>query len=45
MYAIIMAGGGGSRLWPRSRNNTPKQLLTLVSPVRCCRKRWTACPR
>jgi len=26
-----MAGGGGSRLWPLSRNNTPKQLLALVS--------------
>ncbi|HET7081589.1 MAG TPA: mannose-1-phosphate guanylyltransferase [Chloroflexia bacterium] len=32
MYATILAGGGGSRLWPLSRNNTPKQLLTLVSP-------------
>ncbi len=31
MYGIIMAGGGGSRLWPRSRGNTPKQLLALVS--------------
>lgn len=29
-YAMIMAGGGGTRLWPMSRNNTPKQLLPLV---------------
>ena len=29
-YAMIMAGGGGTRLWPRSRGNTPKQLLPLV---------------
>lgn len=29
-YAMIMAGGGGTRLWPMSRANTPKQLLALV---------------
>lgn len=29
-YALIMAGGGGTRLWPMSRNHTPKQLLPLV---------------
>ena len=31
MYGIVLAGGVGSRLWPRSRNNTPKQLLGLLS--------------
>lgn len=31
MYGIVLAGGVGSRLWPRSRNNSPKQLLDLVS--------------
>jgi mannose-1-phosphate guanylyltransferase len=31
MYAIVLAGGIGSRLWPRSRNTSPKQLLDLVS--------------
>src|SRR5438067_1467878 len=30
MYAIVLAGGGGSRLWPHSRANTPKQLQALV---------------
>ncbi len=30
MYAIIMAGGAGTRLWPLSRRRTPKQLLTLA---------------
>jgi mannose-1-phosphate guanylyltransferase len=30
MYAIVLAGGVGSRLWPRSRNNTPKQLIDLI---------------
>jgi mannose-1-phosphate guanylyltransferase len=29
MYALIMAGGVGSRLWPRSRQSKPKQLLNL----------------
>jgi len=29
-YALIMAGGGGTRLWPMSRRGTPKQLLPLI---------------
>ena len=29
-YAVILAGGGGTRLWPKSRNQTPKQFLKLV---------------
>ena len=29
-YAVIMAGGGGTRLWPLSRLNRPKQLLPLL---------------
>jgi mannose-1-phosphate guanylyltransferase len=29
-YAVIMAGGVGSRFWPRSRERTPKQLLDIV---------------
>ena len=28
-YAVIMAGGSGTRFWPRSRRNHPKQLLEL----------------
>ncbi len=28
-YAVIMAGGGGTRLWPLSRRARPKQLLSL----------------
>jgi mannose-1-phosphate guanylyltransferase len=28
-YAVIMAGGGGTRLWPLSRQNRPKQMLSL----------------
>ena len=30
LYAVIMAGGVGSRLWPRSRWATPKQFLDLI---------------
>lgn len=29
-YALILAGGGGTRLWPMSRGDKPKQLLALV---------------
>ncbi len=28
--AVIMAGGGGTRFWPLSRQNKPKQLLNLT---------------
>lgn len=30
VYAVIMAGGVGSRLWPRSREASPKQLLHIM---------------
>jgi mannose-1-phosphate guanylyltransferase len=29
-FAVIMAGGGGTRLWPVSRKDRPKQLLPLL---------------
>src|SRR5574341_2386070 len=29
MYAIIMAGGSGTRFWPLSREKMPKQLLKI----------------
>ncbi|MCA9369888.1 MAG: NTP transferase domain-containing protein [Pseudomonadales bacterium] len=30
VFAVILAGGGGTRLWPKSRTKTPKQFLKLV---------------
>src|SRR5687768_2650148 len=30
LHAVIMAGGGGTRFWPRSRQARPKQFLTLA---------------
>jgi mannose-1-phosphate guanylyltransferase len=32
IYAVIMAGGVGSRFWPRSRERSPKQVLEIVGP-------------
>lgn len=29
LYAVIMAGGVGSRFWPRSKKKLPKQLLNI----------------
>ena len=29
LYAVILAGGSGSRLWPMSREMYPKQLLKI----------------
>jgi mannose-1-phosphate guanylyltransferase len=31
IYAVIMAGGSGTRLWPLSRQQRPKQALRLIS--------------
>ena len=31
MQLVVMAGGTGSRLWPISRSNFPKQFINLVT--------------
>ncbi len=31
LYALILAGGSGTRLWPKSRKKAPKHLLQLTS--------------
>jgi mannose-1-phosphate guanylyltransferase/mannose-6-phosphate isomerase len=33
VHAVILAGGSGSRLWPLSRQNLPKQFLVLDGDV------------
>ncbi|MFL5732303.1 MAG: mannose-1-phosphate guanylyltransferase [Chloroflexia bacterium] len=33
IYALIMAGGSGTRLWPRSRGGRPKQFLDLTGEL------------
>ena len=30
VYAVVLAGGGGTRLWPASRRRRPKQFLPLA---------------
>lgn len=30
LHAVVMAGGSGTRFWPQSRRNRPKQLLSLA---------------
>ncbi|SHJ66633.1 mannose-1-phosphate guanylyltransferase/mannose-6-phosphate isomerase [Paramaledivibacter caminithermalis] len=45
IIALILAGGTGTRLWPLSRKNTPKQLLALTGNrtliQETCRRLWT----
>ncbi len=33
LYAVVMAGGQGTRFWPRSRRMRPKQLLNIVGEM------------
>ena len=30
LFVLIICGGGGTRLWPRSRKKTPKQFINLL---------------
>jgi mannose-1-phosphate guanylyltransferase len=32
IYAVIMAGGSGTRFWPLSRESMPKQFLAIGEP-------------
>lgn len=33
LHPVILSGGSGSRLWPLSRQNLPKQFLTLIGEL------------
>ncbi|MGE3818933.1 MAG: mannose-1-phosphate guanylyltransferase [Isosphaeraceae bacterium] len=37
-HAVIMAGGSGTRFWPKSRRNLPKQLLRLYGDATMLRQ-------
>ena len=32
LHAVILAGGSGTRFWPRSRRARPKQLIQIAGP-------------
>jgi mannose-1-phosphate guanylyltransferase / mannose-6-phosphate isomerase len=47
LYPVILSGGSGTRLWPMSREATPKQFLPLLdgtSPFRATLRRIRAIP-
>jgi len=31
LYVVVLCGGGGTRLWPRSRTKNPKQFINITS--------------
>ena len=39
-FAVLIAGGRGTRFWPRSRSRTPKQLLNIVGEETMLRQTW-----
>lgn len=41
MKAVIMAGGGGTRLWPASRANKPKQSQTILGKETLLKKTFS----
>jgi mannose-1-phosphate guanylyltransferase len=38
VHAVILAGGRGTRFWPRSRTRSPKQLLNIVGKTTMLRQ-------
>ena len=40
VYALILAGGGGTRLWPLSRLRQPKHLLPVCGPSSLLSQTW-----
>ena len=40
IYAVIMAGGSGTRFWPASRANRPKQFLPIAGEQPLITETW-----
>lgn len=43
VWAVIMAGGRGTRFWPLSRNSRPKQFLPIVGDESMLRQTFDRC--
>jgi mannose-1-phosphate guanylyltransferase len=43
VYHVIMAGGSGTRFWPASRREKPKQFLALAGPTPLIRQAYERC--
>lgn len=44
-WAVIMAGGSGTRFWPLSRDDRPKQFLDIVGEQSMLRQTFDRCAR
>jgi len=42
-YAVIMAGGSGTRFWPWSRDDHPKQFLPIIGDESMMVQTWNRC--
>src|SRR5258706_10628593 len=40
LFAVLMAGGSGTRFWPASRRAKPKQFLRLAGKQTLIRETW-----
>ena len=45
LHAVIMAGGSGTRFWPESRRQRPKQFLQLAGDRTLIQATWDRCAR
>ncbi len=43
LWAVIMAGGGGTRFWPLSRVGRPKQFLAIAGERTMLQQAWERC--
>ncbi len=44
LFGVILAGGSGTRFWPLSRSQYPKQVLRLLDPTRFAARVFTLRP-